>query len=173
MENLNLSNLAVDDVTDWQMENSGTKSTTFAKVVHGFIGALDFQIKQTQKYLNGQLTDNLQNALTSSNCTDTHDAYIESLNIQMSNGENSVLQITDLKSELENAYKSFTGEEYRPYVKQDAKLLGKQMATASRLEGIKKLKDRGIKLTVPALDEVLDEMYMEESEQVFQQEQNK
>ena len=156
MENINLSNLPIDDVTDWQMENSGTKSTTLAKVIHGFIGALDFQIKQTEKYLNGQLTDNLQNALTSSNCTDTHDAYIESLNIQMSNGENSVLQIKDLKTDLLTAYKSFTGEEYRPYVKQDTKLLGKQMATASRLEGLAKLKARGIQVDVPALDEVLE-----------------
>jgi len=156
MENINLGNLPIDDVTDWQMENSGTKSTTLAKVIHGFIGALDFQIKQTEKYLNGQLTDNLQNALTSSNCTDTHDAYIESLNIQMSNGENSVLQVKDLKTDLLTAYKSFTGEEYRPYVKQDTKLLGKQMATASRLEGLAKLKARGIQVDVPALDEVLE-----------------
>lgn len=156
MENINLGNLPIDDVTDWQMENSGTKSTTLAKVIHGFIGALDFQIKQTEKYLNGQLTDNLQNALTPSNCTDTHDAYIESLNIQMSNGENSVLQVKDLKTDLLTAYKSFTGEEYRPYVKQDTKLLGKQMATASRLEGLAKLKARGIQVDVPALDEVLE-----------------
>jgi len=156
MENINLGNLPIDDVTDWQMENSGTKSTTLAKVIHGFIGALDFQIKQTEKYLNGQLTDNLQNALTSSNCTDTHDAYIESLNIQMSNAENSVNQIKDLKTQLQTAYKSFTGEEYRPYVKQDTKLLGKQMATASRLEGLAKLKARGIQVDVPALDEVLE-----------------
>jgi hypothetical protein len=156
MENINLTNLPVDDVTDWQMENSGTKSTTYAKVVHGFIGALDFQIKQTEKYLNGQLTDNLQTAVTSSNCTDTHEAYIESLNIQMANAENSVNQITELKSQLEKDYKSFTGEDYRPYVKQDTKLLGKQMATASRLEGLEKLKARGIQVDVPALDEVLE-----------------
>ncbi len=156
VQNINLNGLYVDDVTEWQKENSGTKSTTLAKVMHGFIGALDFQIKQTEKYLNGQLTDNLQTAVTSSNCTDTHEAYIESLNIQMANAENSVNQITDLKLQLQSDYKSFTGEEYRPYVKQDAKLLGKQMATASRLEGLEKLKARGIQVDVPALDEVLE-----------------
>ena len=36
------------------------------------------------------------------------------------------------------------------------KLLGKQMATSSRLEGLNKLKSLGIKVDNPALEEVLE-----------------
>ena len=99
----------------------------------------DYQ-KAQNNYLGGTLTDNLTKAVTSSNCTDTHEAYINSLNEQMTNSEECISEMEEFSTELKISYKELTGDEFRPYTANDKKLLGKQMATASRLEGLEKLK---------------------------------
>tara|TARA_R110000772_G_scaffold43432_1_gene100129 strand:+ start:65 stop:550 length:486 start_codon:yes stop_codon:yes gene_type:complete len=144
-----------DNLTDYQKENGSLNQSTRAKVVNAIIGAIDYQVKAQNNYLGGTLTDNLTKAVTSSNCTDTHEAYINSLNEQMTNSEECISEMEEFSSKLKVYYKDLTGDEFRPYTANDKKLLGKQMATASRLEGLEKLKARGIKIEVPALDEVL------------------
>tara|TARA_R110000782_G_scaffold171466_1_gene263137 strand:+ start:582 stop:1067 length:486 start_codon:yes stop_codon:yes gene_type:complete len=144
-----------DNLTDYQKENGSLNQSTRAKVINAIIGAIDYQVKAQNNYLGGTLTDNLTKAVTSSNCTDTHEAYINSLNEQMTNSEECIEQMEEFSAELKISYKDLTGDEFRPYTANDKKLLGKQMATASRLEGLEKLKARGIKVEVPALDEVL------------------
>ena len=119
------------------------------------IGALEFQIKSQNNWIGDSLTQKLQDAVTSANTTDTHEDYTNSLNQQYDNAEQCVNEMSEFCNILKEIYKDNVGEEYRPYTSSDKKLLGKQMATASRLEGIEKLKSRGIKIEVPALDEVL------------------
>ena len=150
-----LNNFDNDNLTQYQIENGSLNQSSQAKVTHALIGAIEYQIKAQNNYLGGTLTDNLTKAVTSSNCTDTHEAYINSLNQQMANGEQCITEMEEFVSELKIIYKENVGDEYRPYTSADKKLLGKQMATASRLEGLEKLKARGVKVEVPALDEVL------------------
>ena len=150
-----LNNFDNDNLTQYQVENGSLNQSSQAKVTHAIIGAIEYQIKSQNNYLGGTLTDNLTKAVTSSNCTDTHEDYINSLNQQMANGEQCITEMEEFVSELKIIYKENVGDEYRPYTSADKKLLGKQMATASRLEGLEKLKARGVKVEVPALDEVL------------------
>lgn len=77
------------------------------------------------------------------------------MNQQYDNAEQCVNEMQEFAKVLKEIYRENVGEDYRPYTSTDKKLLGKQMATASRLEGIEKLKSRGIEIEVPALDEVL------------------
>ena len=151
-----LNNFDNDNLTAYQKENGSLNQSSQAKVTHALIGAMEYQIKAQNNYIGGTLTDNLTKAVTSSNTTDTHEDYINSLNQQMSNAEQCVTEMEEFVSELKVIYKENVGEEYRPYTSADKKLLGKQMATASRLEGLEKLKSRGIKVSVPALEEVLE-----------------
>ena len=150
-----LNNFDNDNLTQYQIENGSLNQSSQAKVTHAIIGAIEYQIKSQNNYLGGTLTDNLTKAVTSSNCTDTHEDYINSLNQQMTNAEQCITEMEEFISELKIIYKENVGDEYRPYTSADKKLLGKQMATASRLEGLEKLKARGVKVEVPALDEVL------------------
>ena len=150
-----LNNFDNDNLTQYQIENGSLNQSSQAKVTHALIGAIEYQIKAQNNYLGGTLTDNLTKAVTSSNCTDTHEDYINSLNQQMTNAEQCITEMEEFISELKIIYKENVGDEYRPYTSADKKLLGKQMATASRLEGLEKLKARGVKVEVPALDEVL------------------
>jgi len=144
-----------DNLTDYQKENGSLGQSTQAKVAHAIIGAIDYQIKAQNNYVGGTLSDNLTKAVTSSNTTDTHEAYITSLNEQMDNAESCITEMETFSSAMKVFYKSLTGDDFRPYTAQDKQLLGKQMATASRLEGLEKLKARGKDIKVPALDEVL------------------
>jgi|TARA_B110000908_G_scaffold126293_1_gene148111 capsule polysaccharide export protein KpsE/RkpR len=150
-----LNNFDNDNLTQYQIENGSLNQSSQAKVTHAIIGAIEYQIKSQNNYLGGTLTDNLTKAVTSSNCTDTHEDYINSLNQQMTNAEQCITEMEEFISELKIIYKENVGDEYRPYTSADKKLLGKQMATASRLEGLERLKARGIKVEVPALEEVL------------------
>ena len=120
------------------------------------IGALEYQVKSKTNWINDSLTQKLQDAVTSANTTDTHEDYTNSLNQQYDNAEQCVNEMTEFCNTLKEIYRDNVGEEYRPYSAGDKKLLGKQMATASRLEGIEKLKSRGIDIKVPAIDEVLE-----------------
>jgi hypothetical protein len=150
-----LNNFDNDNLTQYQKENGSLNQSTQAKVTHAIIGAIEYQIKSQNNYIGNTLTDNLTKAVTSSNTTDTHEDYINSLNQQMTNAEQCVAEMEEFVSELKAIYKDNVGDDYRPYTSADKKLLGKQMATASRLEGLEKLKSRGITVEVPALDEVL------------------
>ena len=151
-----LENFDADNITDYQRENNGYSQTTQAKVTHAIIGAIDFQIKSQKNYIGNSLVPNLQKAVESSNTTDTHEDYLNSLNTQITNAELCVDSMEEFSKELKEIYHHNVGEEYRPYTANDKKLLGKQMATASRLEGLNKLKSLGIKVDNPALEEVLE-----------------
>ena len=142
-----LNNFDNDNLTQYQIENGSLNQSSQAKVTHAIIGAIEYQIKSQNNYLGGTLTDNLTKAVTSSNCTDTHEDYINSLNQQMTNAEQCITEMEEFISELKIIYKENVGDEYRPYTSADKKLLGKQMATASRLEGLEKLKARGVKVS--------------------------
>ena len=150
-----LDNFDNDNLTAYQIENGSLNQSSQAKVTHALIGSMEYQIKAQNNYIGGTLTDNLKKAVTSSNTTDTHEDYINSLNQQMSNAEQCVAEMEAFVSELKVIYRENVGEDYRPYTSTDKKLLGKQMATASRLEGLEKLKSRGVDVSVPALEEVL------------------
>ena len=151
-----LNNFDNDNLTQYQKENGSLNQSSQAKVTHALIGALEYQVKSQTNWINDSLTQKLQDAVTSANTTDTHEDYTNSLNQQYDNAEQCVNEMTEFCNTLKEIYRDNVGEEYRPYSAGDKKLLGKQMATASRLEGIEKLKARGIKIEVPALDEVLN-----------------
>ena len=151
-----LNNFDADNITDYQRENNGYSQSTQAKVTHAIIGAIDFQIKSQKNYIGNSLVPNLQKAVESSNTTDTHEDYLNSLNLQIANAELCVDSMEEFTKELKEIYHENVGEEYRPYTSGDKKLLGKQMATSSRLEGLNKLKSLGIKVDNPALEEVLE-----------------
>lgn len=144
-----------ENITDYQRENNGYSQSTQAKVTHAIIGAIDFQIKSQKNYIGNSLVPNLTKAVESSNTTDTHEDYLNSLNTQIANAELCVDSMEEFSKELKEIYHHNVGEEYRPYSAGDKKLLGKQMATSSRLEGLNKLKSLGVKVDNPALEECL------------------
>ena len=152
-----------ENITDYQRENNGYSQSTQAKVTHAIIGAIDFQLKSQKNYIGNSLVPNLQKAVESSNTTDTHEDYLNSLNLQIANAELCVDSMEDFTKGLKEIYLENVGEPFRPYVSGDKKLLGKQMATASRLEGLNKLKSLGIKVSNPALEEVLEVKDSEET----------
>jgi len=150
-----LNNFDAENITDYQRENNGYSQSTQAKVTHAIIGAIDFQIKSQKNYIGNSLVPNLQKAVESSNTTDTHEDYLNSLNLQINNAELCVDSMEEFSKELKEIYLENVGSVYRPYTSGDKKLLGKQMATSSRLEGLSKLKSLGVKVDNPALEEII------------------
>ena len=151
-----LNKFDAENITDYQRENNGYSQSTQAKVTHAIIGAIDFQIKSQKNYIGNSLVPNLQKAVESSNTTDTHEDYLNSLNLQVANAELCVGSMEDFTKELKDIYLENVGEPFRPYTSADKKVLGKQMMTESRLEGLEKLKSLGITVSNPALEEVLE-----------------
>jgi len=151
-----VSQFDLENLTEFQKENSGFSQSTQAKVIHAFIGAMDFQIKSQNNYIGNTLTPNLAKAYESSNCTDTHEDYLNSLIQQVKNAELCVESMTELSKELQAVYLANVGEAYRPYKPADKKQLGKEMSTASRLEARALLEQMNVKVSNPALDEVLE-----------------
>ena len=150
-----VSQFDLENLTTFQIENSGYSQSTQAKVIHAFVGAIDFQIKSQTNYIGNTLTPNLAKAYESSNCTDTHEDYLNSLLQQIKNAENCIESMTELSKDLQAVYLENVGEVYRPYTPADKKQLGKEMATESRLEAKALLEKRNIKVSNPALEEVL------------------
>ena len=147
-----------DNLTNYQKENNGYSQSTQAKVTHAIIGAIDFQIKSQKNYIGNSLVPNLQKAVESSNTTDTHEDYLNSLNLQIGNAELCVSSMEDFTADLKAVYLHNVGEEFRPYTTGDKKLLGKQMMTSSRLEGLAKLKTLGVKVDNPALEQIIKDV---------------
>ena len=145
----------LENLTTFQIENSGYSQSTQAKVLHAFIGAIDFQIKSQNNYIGNTLSVNLAKAYESSNCTDTHEDYLNSLIQQVKNAELCIDSMQELTKDLQACYLENIGEVYRPYKPADKKQLGKQMATASRLDAKAILEKMNIKVSNSALDEML------------------
>ena len=145
----------LENLTTFQIENSGYSQSTQAKVTHAFIGAIDFQIKSQNNYIGNTLTPNLAKAYESSNCTDTHEDYLNSLIQQIKNAELCVESMLELSATLKDVYLENIGEVYRPYTPADKKQLGKAMATSSRLDAKALLEKMNIKVSNPALEEMM------------------
>ena len=151
-----VSQFDLENLTPFQIENSGYSQSTQAKVIHAFVGAIDFQIKNSKNYIGNTLSPNLSKAYESSNCTDTHEDYMQSLIQQIKNAELCIDSLEELSKELQSVYLENIGEVYRPYTPADKKQLGKAMATESRLEAKALLEKMNIQVSNPALEEVLD-----------------
>jgi len=151
-----VSKFDLENLTTFQIEISGYSQSTQAKVIHAFIGSIDYQIKSQNNYIGNTLTPNLAKAYESSNCTDTHEDYINSLIQQIKNAELCVESMQGLSKDLQDVYLANIGEKYRPYTPADKKQLGKAMATESRLEARALLEKMNVKVSNPSLDEVLE-----------------
>ena len=151
-----VSQFDLENLTDFQKENSGYTQSTQAKVIHAFTGAIDYQIKGTKNYIGNTLSPNLAKAYESSNCTDTHEDYINSLIQQIKNAELCIQSLEDLSKDLKDVYLENVGEVYRPYKPADKQALGKAMSTASRLEAKALLEKMNIEVSNPALEDVLE-----------------
>jgi hypothetical protein len=145
----------LENLTPFQIENSGYSQSTQAKVIHAFIGSIDYQIKGQNNYIGNTLSPNLAKAYESSNCTDTHEDYINSLIQQIKNAELCIESMLELSRDLKDVYLENIGEVYRPYKPADKQALGKAMSTASRLEAKALLEKMNVKVSNPALEEVL------------------
>ena len=151
-----VSQFDLENLTTFQIENSGYSQSTQAKVIHAFIGSIDYQIKGQNNYIGNTLSPNLAKAYESSNCTDTHEDYINSLIQQIKNAELCIESMTDLSKDLKDVYLENVGEVYRPYKPADKQALGKAMSTASRLEAKELLERMNIQVSNPALEELLE-----------------
>ena len=151
-----VSQFDLENLTPFQKENSGYSQSTQAKVIHAFIGSIDYQIKGQNNYIGNTLSPNLAKAYESSNCTDTHEDYINSLIQQIKNAELCISSMEDLTKDLKDVYLENVGEVYRPYKPADKQALGKAMSTASRLEAKELLERMNIQVSNPALEEMLE-----------------
>ena len=151
-----VSQFDLENLTPFQKENSGYSQSTQAKVIHAFIGSIDYQIKGQNNYIGNTLSPNLAKAYESSNCTDTHEDYINSLIQQIKNAELCISSMEELTKDLKDVYLENVGEVYRPYKPADKQALGKAMSTASRLEAKELLERMNIQVSNPALEELLD-----------------
>ena len=151
-----VSQFDLENLTPFQKENSGYSQSTQAKVIHAFIGSIDYQIKGQNNYIGNTLSPNLAKAYESSNCTDTHEDYINSLIQQIKNAELCISSMEELTKDLKDVYLENVGEVYRPYKPADKQALGKAMSTASRLEAKELLERMNIQVSNPALEEMLE-----------------
>ena len=151
-----VSQFDLENLTPFQKENSGYSQSTQAKVIYAFIGSIDYQIKGQNNYIGNTLSPNLAKAYESSNCTDTHEDYINSLIQQIKNAELCISSMEELTKDLKDVYLENVGEVYRPYKPADKQALGKAMSTASRLEAKELLERMNIQVSNPALEEMLE-----------------
>jgi len=147
-------NLTNDNLSLWAKENEKLEFSSRARAISGMLNGLVYSQKSQVTYINGVL-DKIKDAVNSSNTTDTHEAYIEGLQDNITQDEITQSEFTNLINLLKVEYKKATGDEWKPYVKQDKNQIGKNLATASRLSAVELLKSRNIEINNPALEEVL------------------
>lgn len=143
-----------DNLSLWARENDKLEFSSKARAISGMLNGLVYSQKSQVTYINGVL-DKIKDAVNSSNTTDTHEAYIEGLQDNITQDEITQSEFTNLINLLKVEYKKATGDDWKPYVKQDKNQLGKSLATASRLSAVELLKSRNIEIDNPALEEVL------------------
>lgn len=145
-----------ENLSLWAKENDKLEFSSRARMLNALLSGLTFAIKSQSQYISGVQTK-IKEACESSNTTDTHEAYITGLMDNITQNDVTETEFADIILALKDEYKEATGSAWVPYVKQDAKQLGKNLATASRLEAMAMLKKKGVKIDNPALQEVLDD----------------
>tara|TARA_R110002012_G_C11588946_1_gene606057 strand:+ start:791 stop:1282 length:492 start_codon:yes stop_codon:yes gene_type:complete len=143
-----------DNLSLWAKENDKLEFTSRARAISGMLNGLVYSQKSQATYINGVL-DKIEDAVNSSNTTDTHEAYIEGLQDNITQDEITQREFTNIIDLLKVEYKKATGDEWKPYVKQDKNQLGKNLATASRFSAVELLKSKGREIDNPALEEAL------------------
>ena len=141
-----VTNFSDDNLTSYQKENDYLNRTSRAILCSSMCYSLNSQLK----YLNDsllQIQSDLKEAVTSSNVSDTHDAYIQSKLDQIDMTEITVDQLEECFEAVKAEFKTTAQEEWKQVTKGDKeKELLNRKVSGARVSALQKLQASGIEL---------------------------
>ena len=135
-----------DNLTNYQKENDYLNRTSRAILCSSMCYSLNSQLKFLNISLL-QIQSDLKEAVTSSNTSDTHDAYIQSKLDQIDMTEITVDQLEQCFQAIKAEFKTTAQEEWKQVTKVEVeKELLSRKTTDARVSAILKLQASGIEL---------------------------
>ena len=135
-----------DNLTDYQKENDYLNRTSRAILCSSMCYSLNSQLK----YLNDrllQIQSDLKEAVNSSNCSDTHDAFIQSKLDQIEMTEVTVDELAECFEVVKAEFKTTAQEEWKQVRAGDKeKELLSRKVSGSRVSALLKLQALGVEL---------------------------